>query len=176
MNQASVSSLEFVFSFINAALATTISQDLLIKCPAQALPPAAGPFFGALLELQASAVPSTATTPAYGQVTLFETPTTSADGTPVVTQCTNRGVFGAVPSSLVTVFSGPTSSAPGTQLESGFMTDKDFWKSKCWLLKPGLNYFLRFTNAATGTAIQVSITGKLSMIPVKDSLYTRCYE
>lgn len=177
MSNLSISSLEFVHSEINAALATGTNLDLLIKVPAAVIPPqAAGvaPFFAAYLDLDLRVEPSAAANQAFSQVTLFEAPTTSADGTQRTPQCTNRGVFGSVPTCAVQVFSGPTSSAQGTQLESSFVTWNEHWESECWLLKPATNYLVRVNNTTATVAILAALKACICVIPLKDTLYATC--
>lgn len=177
MSKSTISSLEFVLSEINAALATGTNMDLLLKVPAAVVPPqAAGvsPFFAAYLDLSASLQPAAAANQAFGQITLFEAPTSSADGAARTPQCLNRGVFGGVPTSQVVVSSGPTVSAPGTQLESSYLTWNEHWESECWLLKPATNYLVRLTNTTATVAILASIKLDLCIVPLKDVLYSMC--
>ncbi len=90
---------------------------------------------------------------------LFEDPTTSADGTPV--PAINRNRFSATAAETL-IFSGPTVTVDGTLLLSNFVPggsgflsgggSDDFLE---WILSPG-DYLGRITNESTG-ATQVAI-------------------
>jgi hypothetical protein len=89
-----------------------------------------------------------------GNYTLFEAPTTTANGTSITIVNRNR-VFSAT-TSLATMFFSPTVTATGTQLvllwlgSSGNKAGGDvFSTNEEFILKPSTKYLIRFTSTAS---------------------------
>ena len=90
------------------------------------------------------------------QVFLYESPTTTDDGTGLSEFCMNRET---VVAPTVTLFRDPTVSADGTELECGvtgqagkFTAGGGTISGAYWLLKPNTNYLIKVTNDSGGVA------------------------
>lgn len=145
-----VAKLDFKASASDATLAAGASITMLLKCPAG--------IFGADLKVQAS-------TTAAGSVSLFEAPTTSADGTANPAECMSR--LDTPPACPVLISLGPTVSDDGTLLERGSTALGDRFGSEAWLLKPGTNYLVRLTNNS-GAPCSAVLSVQFTIIPDLD--------
>lgn len=96
-----------------------------------------------------------------GTLSIFESPTVTSDGTPLVPINHNR--FSSIVSTTL-AFSGPTTTADGLDLDTHFLPGGSAGAPSQggtgslieWVLKDGLDYLFRLTNLA-GTAQPVHI-------------------
>jgi hypothetical protein len=149
------SKLAFHHSEVINSLGAGLSVTLLVKCPA-----ASAQFAGAWLDVAASANQP-------GTVTVFEAPTTSADGSGRTPRSTNR--LDTPPSCPVAVSAAPTVSNDGTALDNGRFALSAPHHSEPVLLKPGTNYLVRLTNTS-GVASSGVLALGLGVMPNVDYL------
>lgn len=153
---------KLAFEYSETFTALTGTRDLYLKLPAQSSNAAQTGFFGAWLFAYARLTAGTAT------LTLTENPTTGGDGTPIVLLNKNR--LDTPMTSLVPAFHTPTTPAAGTQLQIAAGAVSEPADLCAWILKPGVNYWLRLTGAGAAAGV---LGFKLKQIPNYDFLYQK---
>lgn len=156
-----LSKQEFNHSEQLGALAGAAVVKVLLKCPA-----ASGTFFGAILEVQASAFGGTLSGATF--IEIVETPTTSADGTartPV-----NKNRLDTPNATTIGTFLN-TDATGGTIMKSGYCELGQDFCSGPFILKPSTNYLVRATNQSGAALVNGVLNLTLRQIPNFDQLY-----
>lgn len=139
----------YAFGHYDAAVANNATLDILFKT-------------GASL---ASHIIGTITCSGDAEIRIFETPTTSADGTVVNPKNKNRYVAEAI---TFSVFHTPTVSVEGTELINQFLAGGSGGlkigaaseQRDEWVFKEGINYLIRVKNVS-GQASKINIVGSV---------------
>jgi hypothetical protein len=166
MMKTVLAKLDFTLAQPLTGLANAGLVRLLIKCPA-----VAANFQGAWLKVEGTVFGATGAGSCLIEV--FETPTLVTDGVAATPQ--NRSRIDTPPVCPVPVFVNSDIAVGGTALDRGYAAVSQEWCSEHWLMKPGVNYFVRLTNQSGAALTDGALKLNLGIVPVNITDYLRIF-